>query len=81
MLEQLRQRVLQKREGPGLMGDVGDHLRHQPGLGSDADPFGRPSDRPLQLIGGERRNRLGPFGEQLSEAGVDEGGRRSPPGE
>ena len=54
------------------MGDVGDHLRHQPGLGSDADPFGRPSDRLLELVGCEGRNRLGPFGEQLSEAGVDE---------
>ena len=54
------------------MGDVGDHLRHQPGLGPDADPFGRPSDRLLELVGRERRNRLGPFGEQLPEAGVEE---------
>ena len=55
------------------MRDVGDHLRHQPGLRSDADPFGRPSDRLLELVGDERRNRLGPFGEQLPEAGVEEG--------
>ena len=59
--EELREGVLQQREGAGLMGDVGDHLRHQPGLGPDADPFGRPSDRLLELVGGERRNRLGPF--------------------
>ena len=71
--EELRQCVLQKREGAGLMGDVGDHLRHQPGLGPDADPFGRTSDRLLELVGGERRNRLGPLGEQLSEPRIDEG--------
>ena len=70
--EELREGVLQERERAGLMGDVGDHLRHQPGLGPDADPFGRPSDRLLELVGGERRNRLGPFGEQLPEARVDE---------
>ena len=60
MLEQLGQGVLQKREGPGLMGDVGDHLGYEPGLGPNADPLGRPSDRPLKLLGGERRDRLGP---------------------
>ena len=54
------------------MGDVGDHLRHQPGLGADADPFDRAADRLLELVGGEGRNRLGPFGEQLPETRVDE---------
>ena len=70
--EELREGVLQEREGAGLMGDIGDHLRHQPGLGPDADPFGGASDRLLELVGGERRNRLGPFSEQLSEPRVDE---------
>jgi hypothetical protein len=69
--EELRERVLQERERPGLMGDVGDQLGNQPGLGSDADPFGRPPDRPLELVGYERGQRLGPLGEQLAEAGVD----------
>jgi hypothetical protein len=55
------------------MGYVGDHLRHQSGLGSDTDPFGRASDRLLELVGSERRNSLGPGREQLPEAGVDEG--------
>ena len=70
--EELREGVLQEREGAGLMGDVGDHLRHQPGLGQDADPFDGPSDRLLELVGRERRNRLGTFSEQLPEARVDE---------
>ena len=50
------------------MGDVGDHLRDQPGLGRDADPLGRTADRLLELVGRERRNRLGPAPEQLAEA-------------
>ena len=70
--EELREGVLQQREGARLMGDVGDHLRHQPGLGPDADPFDRPPDRLLELVGCEGRNRLGPFGEQLPETRVDE---------
>ena len=71
-LEELRERVLQERESTRLMGDVGDHLRHQAWLRPDADPLDRPSDRLLELVGGERRNRLGPFSEQLPESGVDE---------
>ncbi len=54
------------------MGDVGDHLRHQAGLGPDADPFDRSADRLLELVGCEGRNRLGPLGEQLPETRVDE---------
>lgn len=39
------------------------------GLGSDANPFGWRPDRPLELFGSEGWHSLGPFGEQLSEAG------------
>ena len=70
--EELRERVLQERKGSGLMGDVGDHLRHQTLLGPDAHPFARASDRLLELVGCEGRNGFGPLSEQLSEARIDE---------
>ena len=69
-LEQLGERVLKERKRAGLVRDVGDDLRHEPGFGHDADRFGRPSDRLLQLVGRERWDRLRPRREQLAEAWV-----------
>ncbi len=69
-LEQLRERVLEQRKRAGLVGDVGDDLGLEAGLDGDADPFDRPSDRLLDLVGRERRHRLGPCREQLAEPRV-----------
>ena len=70
--EELSEGVLEQRERAWLMGDVGDDLRHQPGLGPDADPFDRPPDRLLELVGREGRHHLGSFSEQLPETRVDQ---------
>ena len=54
------------------MRDVRDHLRDETGLEPDPGPLGRASDRLLQLIGLQRRDRLRPTREELAEARVDE---------
>jgi hypothetical protein len=55
------------------MRDVGDHLRHEPGLGGDTDRFRGTSDRLLELVRGKRRNRLRSFREQRANARIDQG--------
>jgi hypothetical protein len=48
-LEQLGQGVLQQRQGPRLVPDLGDQLGHQPGLQCDTHPLGGLPDGLLQL--------------------------------
>ena len=70
--EEFGQGVLQEREPARLVGDIRHHLRLQAGLRADPDPFRRPSDRHLELIGRERRHGLGLSREQLAEPRVHE---------
>ena len=53
-IEQLRERVLHERQGPGLFGDVRGDLGDERRLHGLADRARRPDDRPLELIGRER---------------------------
>ena len=63
---------MHERQRARLVRDVGDHLGHQAGLGADADPLGRSSDRLFQLVGRERGHGLGPRREQLAHPRVGE---------
>ncbi len=71
--DELGQRVLQKRERPGLVGDVGDDLRDEPRFREEADPLGGAPDRLLGLVGREGGNHFGPGRERLAEPRVHEG--------
>ncbi len=71
-LEELRERVLQQRQSAGLVRDVGDHLGDETRLEEGGLPFRRSADRLLQLVGGERRNRLVPRRQELAEPRVHE---------
>ena len=69
-LEELGQGVLQERKRARLMGHVGDHLGDEPGLGRDADRFGRPRmacSSSSGVSGGTASVRAG---EQLAEARI-----------
>ena len=69
-VEQLGQRVLQQRQGPGSVDDLAHHLRHDERLDVDTDLGGRAGDRGLQLVDRHRRDHLGAVAEQLAEAAV-----------
>ena len=49
-LGELGQRVLQERERPGPVGDVGDHLGEEPRFDHEARLIGGRHDRPLELL-------------------------------
>ena len=70
--EELGQRVLQERQGAGLVADVGDDLGDEPRLEPDADASCRPLDRLRKLVlrGCGDRDHSGP--QELPELRVAE---------
>ena len=52
-LEQLGERVLEQRQGAGLVDDSATMRATSPGSNVDPAPGGRLDDRPFQLVGGE----------------------------
>ena len=71
--EQLGQRVLQERQGAGLVADVGDDLGDEPRLEADADASRRPLDCLGKLVLRRRRNRDHPGPQKFPELRVAEG--------
>jgi hypothetical protein len=66
-LEQLRQRVLQQRQGARSIDDLAHNLRHDEWLDIYADPAGWADDGCFELVDRHRRDHLGPVAEQLAE--------------
>ena len=69
-VEQLRQRVLEEREGAGAIGDVGDDVGEEARLEPHAGPLGGTVDRPFQVGRPHRRDDLGAVAQQLPEGAV-----------
>ena len=71
--EQLRERVLQQRQGARLVADVGDDLGDEPRLEANADASRRTLDRLGKLVLRRRRYRDHPGPQKLPELRVAQG--------
>src|SRR5436190_3871441 len=71
-LVQLRQGVLEERQGAGLVSDVRDELGEQARLEARAHPLRRTGDRPLELLCLEWDERFDVVAQQFREAAVEQ---------